>query len=239
MTDRVRALLAEAPGLELASQIAPARLPVPDALESILPFGGLRVGTTVGITGVGATSLSLALVSQASRELWTAAVGLSDLSLPAAAELAVDLDRLVVVPDPGDQWTQTLAALVDAFDIVLTSPLRGVRGAQGRRPVSPPIRLAARVRERDAVLVAIGGWPQSDLTIHGTSAKWHGIGDGHGHLRTRTLEVTVNGRGSASRPVRSTLLLPDDDGNVALAPRRSNAEPSNSDHAVVYLRRSV
>jgi hypothetical protein len=236
MTDRVRALLAEAPGLELASQIAPARLPVPEALESILPFGGLRLGTTVGITGVGATSLALALVSCASREHWTAAVGLSDLSLPAAAELSVDLDRLVVVPDPGEHWIQTLAAVIDSFDVVLTSQLRGVRGAQARHAgakrrrtaVSPPIRLAARVRERDAVLISIGGWPECDLTIHGTSAKWHGIGHGHGHLQKRTLEVTVNGRGSASRLARSTLLLPDEDGHVALV---TNAN-------VVTLRRS-
>lgn len=220
MTDRLRALLAEAPGLELASQIAPARLPVPPAFEAILPFEGLRLGTTVAITGVGATSLALGLVSRASRELWTAVVGLSDLSLSAAAELAVDLDRLVVVPDPRDQWTQTLAALVDAFDVVV---FRGQHGAP-----RTPQKLRARVRERDAVLLSVGGWPDSDLTIHGAAARWHGIGQGHGHLRTRTLEVSVTGRGSASRPVRSTLLLPDDNGDVALA---------TDEHVVVPMRK--
>lgn len=227
MTDRVRALLAEAPGLELASRITTARLPVPDALESILPYGGLRLGTTVGITGIGATSLGLALVSRASCEFWTAAVGLPHLSLAAAAELAVDLDRLVVVPDPGEQWVHTLAAVVDAFDVVLAYPAR----------VSRPHRLSARVREHNAVLVSIGGWPESDLTIHGTSARWRGIGNGYGHLRTRTLDVTVTGRGSASRSVRSTLLLPDDDGNVSLAPRRSKVEPLTGEHIVVPIRK--
>ncbi len=209
MPDRVRALLAEAPGLELASQLSPVRLPVLPAFEAILPFGGVRLGTTVGITGVGATSLALALIARASRESWTAAVGLPGLSLRAAAELDVDLDRLVVVPDPSDQWTSVLAAVVDAFDVVLAHP-PPTRHA-------PHARLSARVREQDAVLVTIGSWPDSGLTIHGTTATWHGIGRGHGHLRTRTLSVSVTGRGAASRPVSSTLWLPDADGRVSLA----------------------
>ena len=216
MTDRVRALLAEAPGLEVASRIAPARMEVPEALESILPFGGLRLGTTVGITGVGATSLALALVSRASAERWTAVVGLSALCLAAAAELSVDLDRLVVVPDPREQWTHTLAAVVDAFDVVLVG---GQHGA--------PRKINARVREQDAVLIAIGGWQESDLSIRCSSARWNGLGDGHGHLRTRTIDVRVDGRGSAARGARSTLVLPDEDGGVSLA---------SEEHRVIALR---
>lgn len=218
MTDRVGALLAEAPSLERASDLAPNRLPVLPALEEILPFQGLRPGTTVGITGVGATSLALALVARASEESWTAAVGLQSLGLRATSELGIDLDRFVVVPDPKENWTTILAALVDAFDVVLAHP-----PAQTSRPH----RLNARVREQDAVLVALGHWPESDLTLHGTSATWHGIGRGHGYLRTRTLSVVVTGRGAAARPRHATLLLPDADGNVSLA----------QDTTVVSLRR--
>ncbi len=188
MTDRVGALLAEAPGLERLSHLTPNRLPVLPALEEILPFQGLRPGTTVGITGVGATSLALALIARASEESWTAAVGLPALGLRAASELGVDLDRLVVVPDPEKQWTTVLAALVDAFDVVL---------------------------------VSLGRWPESDLTLQGTSATWHGIGRGHGHLRTRTLDIVVTGRRAAARPRRATLWLPDADGNVSLAQETS------------------
>lgn len=215
MSDRVRALLREAPGLEVASRIAPPRLEVPEAFASILPFAGLRLGTTVGITGVCATSLALALISRASTERWTAVVGLSAINLAAAAELGVDLDRLVVVPDPADRTTHTLAAVIDAFDVVLAGS--GSHGAHRK--------IQARVREQDAVLVAVGGWPGSDLSIHCVSASWRGLGEGHGHLQTRTIDVIVDGRGAAARGARTTLVLPDDDGGVSLA----------SDHRVVAL----
>lgn len=207
MTTRLAALLAEAPGLERASQLAPPRLPVLPVFEKILPYGGLRPGTTVGITGVGATSLALALVARSSQESWTAAVGLPALGLPAAGELGVALDRLVAVPDPGTQWTSVLAALVDAFDLVIARPSHD-RDAR---------RLSGRVRERDAVLVVIGRWPECDLMLHGTTAMWHGLGRGHGHLRTRSVTVAVGGRGAASRPRHATLWLPDGDGQVSLA----------------------
>lgn len=206
MTDAVKALLAETPVLERASRLAPHRLPVPEAFEDLLPLGGLRPGTTVGITGVGATSLGLALVARSSPQLWTAAVGIPALGLLAASELGVSLDRLMVVPDPGAQYPSVLGSLVDAFDVVLTRPVP----SEGRR-------ITARVRERDAVLVALGGWPESDLTIRGTSATWHGIGRGHGHLRSRTLTVTVTGRGAAARPRRAHLWLPDEEGKVSVA----------------------
>ncbi|HYZ91957.1 MAG TPA: hypothetical protein VFA34_06130 [Actinomycetota bacterium] len=209
--DRVGALLAEAPGLERASELAPDRLPVFEAFEQILPFQGLRPGTTVGVSGVGATSLALALIARASEESWTAAVGLPALGLRAGAELGIDLDRLVVVPDPQEQWTAVLASLVDAFDVVLAHP---------PEQTSRPHRLNARVREQGAVLVGIGRM-DSDLTLHATNATWHGIGRGHGHLRTRTLDVTVAGRGAAAQPRHATLWLPDPDGNVSLAQHTS------------------
>jgi hypothetical protein len=42
--DRVRALLAEAPGLERASELAPVQLPVLAPFMGLLPDGGLRPG---------------------------------------------------------------------------------------------------------------------------------------------------------------------------------------------------
>lgn len=207
--DRVTALLAEAPGLERASELAPVRLPVFDAFAQILPFAGLRPGTTFAITGVGATSLALALVARASRELWSAAVGFPSLGLRAAVEIGVALDRLVVVPAPEEQWTSVLAAAVDAFDVVLAHP--------PPMRLSRPHRLTARVREQDAVLVVVGRWPESDLVIRGTSATWHGIGRGHGHLRARTLDVVVTGRGAASHSRHAKVWLPDADGRISVA----------------------
>lgn len=209
MADRVSALLAEAPELERASRLSTPQLPVSPAVEEILPPGGLKPGSTVGVTGVGATSLALALIARLTEESWTAAVGLPQLGLNAAAELGVSLDRLVVVPDPEEQWTTVLAALIDSFDVVLAG-----KTVARSRDVS---KLSARVRERDALLVVVGRWPQNDLTLQGTTAKWYGIGRGHGHLRTRTIDITVSGRGAASISRRASLWLPDADGNVTIA----------------------
>ena len=162
MTDRVTALLASSPALGRASELTHhPRLPVLPALAGILPGGGLRPGTTVRVAGVGATSLALALMARASAGSWCAAVGLTALGIVAATELGVDLDHLVVVPDPGERWPSVAAAAVDAFDVVLACPPPGVR----------PHRLTARVRERDAVLIVVGGWPGADVGIRGVSAR--------------------------------------------------------------------
>lgn len=206
MADSVSALVAAAPDLQVASRLTARRLPVLPAFEHVLPHGGLQPGTTIRIAGLGATSLALALVARASVEAWTAIVGIPALGLRAAAELGVDLDRLVVVPDPATQWDAVLASLVDAFDMVVAH-----QPAQARAR-----RLAARVREHDAVLLVVGSWQESDLAIEGTASTWHGIDGGHGHLRARTLTVCVSGRGAASHPRRTTLWLPDRDGDVSV-----------------------
>lgn len=205
--DAVRALLAESAALQRASRLAPTRLPVLPVFEGVLPFGGLRPGTTIGITGVGATSLALALIARASQELWTAAVGVPSLGLRAAAGLGVSLERMTVVTDPGEHSTDVVAALVDAFDVIVGHPLH-TRDAR---------RISGRVRERDALFVVIGRWPECDVSLHGSSATWHGIGRGYGSLRSRRLDITVGGRGAASRTRHASLWLPDADGEVSLA----------------------
>jgi hypothetical protein len=202
--DRLAALIAEAPGLARASHLNTARIPVLPAFADVLPERGLRPGSMVSVTGTGATSLALGLVAEASKTSWTACVGMPELGLAAGEELGVDLDHLVVVPDPRDNWTDVLAALVDAFDIVLARPPQA-RVAR---------KLSGRVRERDAVLVAIGDWPDSDIRLQGTSSRWHGIGAGHGHLAARTLDIVVTGRRAAARPRHAALWLPDVTGEI-------------------------
>ena len=136
--DRVRALLADSPDLGRASDLAPTHLPVADAFTSLLP--GLRLGSVLGVTGTGATSLALALVARASTDSWTAVAGLPALSLVAASELGVAIDRVVVVPEAG---IDALAAVVDAFDLVVARPAMAARTRYRRpspgsnRPCSP------------------------------------------------------------------------------------------------------
>ncbi|HMJ75328.1 MAG TPA: hypothetical protein VK507_05115, partial [Iamia sp.] len=142
------------PRLELMGQrarpttlAAERSLPVLPALAPLLPGGHLVRGTTVGVAGVGATSLALGLVAGASAEgSWTVAVGLGDLGLVAAAEAGIDLARLVLVAaPPPDRWGTVVAALVETVELVLVRPTTRVGDADDRR-------LAAHLRTRGGVL---------------------------------------------------------------------------------------
>ena len=198
--ERVRALLAESPALERASDLAPTHMPVSDAFATLLP--GLRPGTTLGVSGTGATSLALALVARASQDSFTAVAGLPSVSLVAASELGVAIDRVVVVPEA---TLDVLAAVVDAFDLVVARPALAPRDVR---------KLQARLRERDAVLISIGRTSEADMRLECTGARWHGIDDGHGYLRARKLTVAATDHGQTKRV---TLWLPDEEGGVSVA----------------------
>jgi len=233
---------------ELAERVRPVtltreqRLPVPSALEPLLPGGGLRRGATVSIgsaPGVGGgTSLALTLVAEASRVgSWVAAVGLPSIGLVAADELGVALERLVLVAAPErDAWGGVVAALVDGFDLVVLQAGRsGVRTADARR-------LVARARERGAVLLQLGpGWPEgADVQLEVTRARWEGLDHGHGHLQARKVRVRGGGRGEAATPRQVDLWLPGPAGEVLpatpAAPVAPVAEPPTPVAPIVPLR---
>jgi hypothetical protein len=212
---------------ELAERVRPVTLaeaqtlPLLPALDALVP-AGLRRGSTVLISGRGSgvTSLALALAAGPSAHgSWVAAVGVPSLGLVAAAELGVSLERLALVADPagvGAQGVATVVAtLVDAFDVVLLGSAHRLRTGDARR-------LAARVRERGAVLVPFVGACRAappglavDLRLTITASTWEGVGDGHGHLRGRRVVVEADGRGAAARSRRGELWLPGPDGGVA------------------------
>jgi hypothetical protein len=202
---------------ELSRMVGPValkgehRLPVAAPLEGLFPAGALPRGSIVTVAG--STSLAVSLLVAASQGgSWCAAVGLPSLGVVAAAELGVCLDRLALVPAPGPQWTTVAGALVDAVDVVVVRPPGGLRAADARR-------LATRVRERGAVLVPVGPWPEgAQLRLSVTSAQWDGLGRGHGHLRARRLGVVAQGRGVAARERRVELWLPAPGGGLAPAP---------------------
>jgi hypothetical protein len=208
---------------ELAGRARPVALasdrllPVLPPLVPLLPDGGLRRGTVVDVAG--STSLALALLAEASAAgSWCAAVGLSSLGVVAAAELGIALDRfpLVAAPPNLDEWAWAVAALLDALDVVLVRPPRPIDASRARR-------LAGRARERSAVLVvtngaAAGRWPEgADVRLSVTRGAWEGVGQGHGCLRARRVDVAAEGRGAASRPRRASLWLPGPGGGVVAA----------------------
>lgn len=219
-------------------------LPVAEPLRPLLPAGLVR-GTSVQVTGardgIGSTSLALALLAgPSSAGSWAAVVGVPSLGLPAAAGFGVDLGRLVLVaqPSPGE-WGTVVAALLDAFEVVLARPpAGGVRHADARR-------LAARARERGSVLVRLGSaraWPQAaEASLTVVAAEWEGLGRGHGHLRARRVTVASGGRRGADRPRRADLWLPGPGGALATAPAPTplaEVHPLAASGAAVEVRRA-
>ena len=199
--------------------------PVHDALAPLLPFGGLPRGTVLAVRG--STSLLLALVARPSRAgAWTAAVGFPAVGLLAAADAGADLDRVVLVPRPGPDAALAIAALVDGLDVVVVGPDAALTDTDRRR-------LAARARERGALLVAATAWPGAHVALTVTGGAWSGADHGAGWLRRRTLVVERAGRGGAARPVRVEVELPlvQDDWPAFLAQDARDAAPPAADDA--------
>lgn len=205
---------------ELSEQLGDRTLPVADELAGLLPLRGLRRGSTVSVQG--STSLLLAMLAAAtSSGAWAAVVGMPDLGVLAAAELGVAVRRLAMVPYPGEQAAGVLAALLDGVDLVVVSAgcVTGGAGAAGDfRADRLARRLSARARHRGAVLLAFGAWPGAEVQLSAHPRRWSGLGEGHGHLREREVLLAAGGRGAATRPVRSRVLLPGRNGELAALP---------------------
>lgn len=183
-------------------------LPVVDALAPLLP-GGLRRGSAVSVASApGGTSLLLSLMAAASAEgSWCALVGMPEVGPEAAAGLGLDLGRLALVPEPGDQWPTVVSALLEGIDVV----------AVGRRLRPRPVearRLVARARQCSSTLLVAGDqWPEGcDLNLETVGGGWEGLGEGHGSLTRRPVQVAVTGRRAASRRRTCSILLPDESG---------------------------
>lgn len=209
-------------------------LPVHSALASLLPGGGLRPGAAYSLSR--STSLLLALLSQPSQAgSWCGVVGMPRLGAEAAERLGVDLSRLVLIPDPGSRWLAVTATIAEVLPVVAVRP-------SGRAPDGEIARLAARLRDRGAVLLVQGPWPQAEAVLELDQPEWTGVGRGHGYLASREVTVTASSR-RWPRSRRSRLLLPDASGAIAAAPETApaltavpnpaelrNAEPCTTDH---------
>ncbi|OFI39443.1 hypothetical protein BIU82_14020 [Arthrobacter sp. SW1] len=167
-------------------------LPVVPALKRVLP-AGLRPGGVYSLQG----SMSLAMALLAGPSLngaWCGVMGLPDFGVEAAAGFGVALDRLVLVPDPGERWLQVLAAMTDVLPVVLAC-------APARTAPADAARLGARLRERGSVLLVAGNWPQSEAVLRVSGQDWEGLGQGHGHLSRQELRVEVALRGASRTAV--------------------------------------
>ena len=172
-------------------------------LETHPALAGLVQLRAGGSYSVDSASLALALMAGPSAAGgWSAVVGVTDFGAEAASALGIDLSRTVLVPDPGEQWLEVTAALVDVATVVVVRPA-------GRVSEQVAEKLGARLRKRSAALVAWGDWPRCEVRLTTKEPAWSGIGQGHGHLRARRLVVEAQ-RGSAP-PRRGALWFPGED----------------------------
>ncbi|UKZ02566.1 hypothetical protein BOQ63_000060 (plasmid) [Streptomyces viridifaciens] len=191
-----------------AHQAHSGTLPVLEPLRPLVPGGGLARGT---VTEVGDASLLLAIAAGSAIAdpcAWTAAVGLPDLGLAAAAGYGLDLRRFLVADDPGQHIVEVVTALAAACPVVLAA-------APAHLPPRTLDRLAAHLRRTGTVLITPGPWPGARLYLEVTAGRWSGLGDGWGQLTGRRVTVTVTGRGSAVRARSAELWLPDANGGVS------------------------
>jgi hypothetical protein len=208
------------------AQAAAAPVPVLDALGGLLPQGlprgeAVSVGTREGTPDF----LTLALLAGALRAgLWCAAVGLAGAAGPGGVALAdllgrdagqrrAGLERLLVVPEPGERWAEAAASLADGVDLLVVRP-PGQAAAQLVR------RVDARLRRGVAALVVLGPWPTARLELRTARTVWTGLDGvgptaGTGHLTGGQATVVAEGRATAGRPRTVRLWLPSASGAVA------------------------
>lgn len=202
--------LTEAPHLdELKARVTqmqgrPAAQPVRThpALAGLLQ---MQTGCSYGVES--ASLAALLLAGPSADGAWCGVVGSTELGLEAAAAAGVELSRTILVPDPGERWLEVTAALVDVLGVVMVRP-------PGRVSARDAARLAARLRQRGSVLVALSSpwgdeWPRCEARLGLADVEWVGLGGGHGHLQAR--QATVEVRRGTTPPVSRRLWLPGPD----------------------------
>jgi hypothetical protein len=174
-------------------------IPTHPAIARLLPGGGLKEGATYSVDN-SATLLMALLAGPSAAGSWCGVIGVPEFGVEAAEHFGIDLERLVLVPHPGEQWLGVTAAIADVLGVVVTRPPK-------RASDSSVARLSARLRQRGATLIVLGPWPQSEAMVSLSDSHWTGIGQGNGHLSARQATVTVSSR--AGRPRSARLWLPD------------------------------
>ncbi len=201
-------------------------LPVPQALSGLLPGGGLLPGSAYSVSpGL----LLLTLLAEPSRAgTWCGVIGLPELGIEAADQAGLNLDRVALVPRPGERWFAITAALAEVLPVVAVRPGNRVREADAGR-------LAARLRSSGTALLVAGAWPRVEATLSMSAPHWSGVGAGHGYLSSRDVLVTVTSKRSPA-PRQARVTLPDASGGLSAAPTPSDSYGSSRPEAREPLR---
>ncbi|HEU5332893.1 MAG TPA: hypothetical protein VFU73_09020 [Actinocrinis sp.] len=155
--------------------------------------------------------------------LWCAAVGVAGLGGVALAELLGDtdrraaLDRLLLVPEPGEQWAEVTAGLADGVDLLLVRPPGAVSAEVGRRVDARLRQGRASGTRHSAAMLVLGSWASARMVLRTTQTIWTGLDGigpsaGTGHLTGGRGTLVAEGRATAGRPRTLRLWLPAADG---------------------------
>ena len=196
--ETVRELQARIQGMQ-ATKLDARRVPTHPAVGRLLPDGALKQGVSYSVDW-SMSLLMLLLAGPSAAGSWCGVVGIPEFGIEAAASQGIVLERLALVPHPGEHWLTVAAALADVLSVVAVRPAKRVGDAAAAR-------LSARIRQRGSTLLVLGEWPQSEAVLSLSESRWSGIGNGHGYLAARQATVTVSARGGRLRSGR--LWLPD------------------------------
>ena len=184
LREKIRSL--EAPRMEQGT------FPALPGLEKLFPEGGLRRGSVYSLSGQ--HTLIWALIAEATqRGHFAASVGLSHLGVRSAEDMGVDLDRFVIVHQPGSHWWHSTSVLADAVSLLIVSPCGPLPSAHQRD------RFEARLRERGSTMLICGHWPGADGQISVERSIWEGLAQGSGLLQRQRLRVVLEPRRASRR----------------------------------------
>ena len=170
-----------------ATTLGVRTLPTDPVVAPLLPGGALKAGVAYAVPG----SLALAMLLMAGPSAagaWVGVVGLPEFGVEAAAGFGVAVDRLVLVPEPGEHWLAVTAQIAEVLPVVLVAP-----PASGASP-GETARLASRLRQRGSTLLVAGRWSGAEAELETVGGGWSGVGTGWGYLTGREAEVVVTAR---------------------------------------------
>ncbi len=188
---------------------SPSLLPVGEVLE---PVPGRVVGLE-GPPGFGLTRLGLSMLATAAARGPVAFVDVRGwLSPPAAWELGIDPDRLIVVRcDDPVTWGRVVTGLLAGMQAVFAEVPRRVKDSQLRT-----LAATSRTTHTPLVLRPVAGALPSGVTqlrLAGKEIAWEGTAGGFGRLAGRRLVMEASGK--AMRGM-ARIIEVEDDGTHAL-----------------------
>lgn len=154
---------------------------------------GPKPGSTTVVQGA-TTLLHSFLRDQSRRQHWSTLIGFPNFSPLCAQDAGVDLQYILFIPHPQTKWAYIASLALDVCSLVIVNVPDDANRLQANR-------LQSRARLRRHHLVCTGEASlrtfSPDATIHATSI-WHGLGAGHGRLRTQHLQVTLQVKGQGN-----------------------------------------